>query len=405
MMSQQNLIRSILDKYRIVANPNINDASLNDIINDNGCNSKRYQIYKNSNHKSSDIIQLLRLSELMKYYNTDRIHRSNTYDDIAIFGIVPSTKLMRVIPTKNNNPSDEATPVTYKEAYMVYLTDLEYEHTMIKLVICDSALKSVIHYKSRIEAMCLLITCPSSIHINSQGLFVIHVDKQNQLTAVGKCSTYQLCGAMKKNSSECCKMPVNAHQFTSCKYHSTRPIVVHSADHTIKGDDVVTSKVCSSNTTTNINTTHNTIDSIVPYVAIAMKKRKLPFPPSDDSIIYRDDRPSTITANIDTSRELPMNTTECITVEEQREDMAFDLRHHKDYIRRLMGPGYEHREGMDRDNMIDLLDPIELSMMKKIITHNAKMNRSSSSSDVHQTTNRNSSRDSDIVYIKWDSRH
>ena len=94
MMSQQNLIRSILDKYRIVANPNINDASLNDIINDNSCNSRRYQNYKNSNHKSSDIIQLLRLSELMKYYNTDRIHRSNTYDDIAIFGIVPYRQIM-----------------------------------------------------------------------------------------------------------------------------------------------------------------------------------------------------------------------------------------------------------------------------------------------------------------------
>jgi len=349
-MSQQQLINNVLDKYRIVANPNINEVSLKDIINDNSNN--------NCNTVNHSCIQLLRLSEIMKYYN----ERVRSVYNIAIFGVVPSTKLMRVVVPNKSDPSETTayTSNNYTEGYTIYLTDLEYEHTMIKLVIFDSALKSVIQYKTRIEGMCLLITKPSSIHINSQGMFVIHVDRQNQLTTVGKCSSFQLCGVVKKNSSERCKMPVNASQFTTCRYHSTRQTVVVNSDNNITMEDDAR-KIHISN-----------IDSTDSYVAI--KKRKLlPFPPSDHSNVHGDGRTS-VTANIDTSHELSINTSECI-VEEQREDLAFDLRHHKEYVRHLLGPGYEHSSD-SRDDIINLLDPLELNAMKNIISRSSEQSNS-----------------------------
>ena len=230
-----------------------------------------------------------------------------------------------------------------KECLSLMICDLQQTQSTARLIMNTTVYKSVLSSITypQVEGLMLLILHPKVSIDSVNGSLVLTITMQNQLAVVGKCKYFGRCGAEKRSiglngDNNLCKIPVDYSRFQHCCYHD-RPSTNH------------------------IQTKEN----------IGIKRPLDPFLTTESN-----KKPGSASGNVlkthAKERELEEN-------EPDRDDIAFNLRHHTSSVQSILGAAYnitnnnnnQHSSGTASSgssaHILRQADEIELKVAEKII--------------------------------------
>lgn len=224
-----------------------------------------------------------------------------------------------------------------KECLSLMICDLQQTQSTARLVMNTTVYKSVLSSITypQVEGLMILILNPKVSVDSVNGSLVLTITMQNQLAVVGKCKYFGRCGAEKRSiglnsDNNLCKIPVDYSRFQHCCYHD-RPSTNH-----IQTKEIIGIK--------------RPLDSF-----LSIESNKIPGSTSGNVLNTHAKE-----------RKLEEN-------EPDRDDIAFNLRHHTSTVGSILGAAYNITTSSGTASsggsahILRQADEIELKVAEKII--------------------------------------